>query len=245
MKRLIFLPLIALVCVPAARADTYVKILSHTDSYYHMGLVTPAEDSERELWVGDSTVATYTANRIFVADLRPRTICVVNRNDSTFVETTLPLDVPSIVAEDAVPYIHSYKVVGTVKPTTEEREIGGRSCKCYEGTYCVKVGDECYYETDLKMWVTTDVPFDSGIYSEIITNTQKLLNYDDELLEQLAAIRGFPVLMEATTYASGLELTSYESVVEISEKEPGADVYSVPGGFKQKEKLSLRDLRNR
>jgi hypothetical protein len=41
----------------------------------------------------------------------------------------------------------------------------------------------------------------------------------------------------------GFSVDSYEKVVEITEKDPPEDVYSVPTGFNKKDKLSLEDIR--
>ena len=150
-----------------------------------------------------------------------------------------------LVPENLAAYLKNIQYTGTVKEKGEKKQIGKFKCRGYEiNSYLVFEGNR-ENETDSTIWVTTDVPFDWKQYSKMYTNLRKLSNFGDKLINELEKIKGFPIITELFFYPKGFSVKSTSEVIVISKKKPPAGIYSVPEGYTKKEKLTIRDLRNR
>lgn len=226
-----------------AGADICVKQHAHTDDYYYGGEVTPAEDTYIEVWFGDKRMAYVTDNRSIVIDLAGEKLTWINHTDSTYAETTLPFEWAGIADEEAVAFLGRYPSRGTVEATDRMREINGYSCKCYEITSWIEVQGSRYNETDEELWVTTDVPLDWDTFDKTNAIFAKLRNADPGYAEALAVVKGYPILSDGNRFIKGFSVKTTEEVLEVLERDPHKDVYSVPEGFTRKEKLTIQDLR--
>lgn len=243
MKTLILTVVVMSVFASLAVADVYVKEQVHTDGYYYGGRVTEPSDRTTKTWIGDDKLSYISDNRIIIFDLSDSTLTFINRTDSTYATTTLPMEWGNLCDEQTAARVQMFPMDGTFKETGETKELDGRLCKEYEVNSYIPYEGTRYNETDTKVWVTTDVPFDVEMYNEINSHNLKLQNFGDEFRERLVNIKGLRLHMESEIYLKGSSYKSSRKVVEILEKEPPTDVYSPPAGFTQKEKLGMADLR--
>ena len=245
MKSLMLTLAILFVGASLAGADVYLKHEVHTDGYYYGGHTTPPEDRAYEVWLGDRKMSVIHDHRIIIIDLNKKTLAFINRDDSTYAETELPLDWSNLLSEQDAARVLMYQTEGIVKESTETRKVDNRECTKYELTSWIPYEGTRYNETDTEGWMTTDLPFDMDVYEEIKIHNLRLQNMKEELLEEVRKIRGYRLVGEEDTYVKGFSIKTTDEVVEISEKDPPADVYSAPEGFTKKEKLSMQDLRGR
>jgi hypothetical protein len=77
------------------------------------------------------------------------------------------------------------------------------------------------------------------------TNLHRLRNFSDGFITELNKMQGFAIASETLFYPKGFSVKSTAEVIEMSVKPPPAGIYSVPDGYTIKEKLTVRDLRNR
>jgi hypothetical protein len=243
VKTLTLLTVVLMICVSVAFADTYVKQQTHTDSYYYGGIVTPEENATVEMWIGDQKMAFIEDNRLIVIDLEKNSLIFANRLDSTYAETTLPLEWPRLLDEQAAARVQMFPRHGTISEIPETKTFNDKECKCYELSSWIPYQGIKYNETVSKLWITTDAPFDASAYDEIMEHLLKLQNYNEEFVTNAVKIKGFPLHQESEIFMKGFSVNSFEKVIEITEKEPPADVYSAPPGFSKKDRLSLEDIR--
>jgi hypothetical protein len=232
-----------MMCAPGVFADTYVKQQTHTDEFYYGGVVTPEENATAEMWIGEDKMTFMDPNHLIIVDLDANLLIFANRTDSTYAETTLPLEWPNLLDEQAAARVMMFPRSGTITETDEAKTLNGKTCKCYEFTSWIPYQGAKYDEREGKIWFTTDAPFDASAYDRIREHLFKLQNYNEEFLAEAMKVKGFPLFQESEVYMKGFSVNSYEKVVEITEKEPPADVYSVPPGFSKKDRLSLDDIR--
>ncbi len=220
-------------------ADVYIKEKTHTDSYYYGGMVQPANDSTIEIWFMDNQLAYITPGRIVLVDQNTKLISIINRGDKTYVQTSLPLEMKNIVSAEILATLQSRQVSGEVKETAENKKIDNWNCAGYE----IQVDQP--YALEIKHWATSDVSFDWKKLNEMFSDIRKLGNYSDAYIEQLKQIKGFVVFTDVEIFLQGTSFGSKSQVLEISRKDPPADVYTIPDGFKKNKQLSIQDLRNR
>jgi len=228
--------------LPAA-ADTCLIQKRHTDEYYYGGVVSPATDTENEMWIGGKKMALLTPNRIIIIDAGNDRLVFANKLDSTYVETTLPFDWTNVVDEATVGLLARYRTEGTVKDTGKEKEILGRKCKLYEIESWIEDGGERFNDREERVWASTDLAIDVEAYAVINENGMRLQNYDDAFVEACSVIKGAVMVLNADVFQKGFSVNETEVVSKVIEKQPDTDVYSLPSYFKKKDKLSMADLR--
>jgi hypothetical protein len=245
MKKYLFVFLIVVITITAVgvNADVYLKEKTHTDSIYHHGTVEPATETVSEFWIGNKKMAAFTEGRIVIIDLNQNQFIFANRNDKTYVETTLPLDLAKILPEQLMMRIALFRTKGEVKETSETKKIGKWDTRCYEiNTWIVYEGARLN-QRDTKAWYTTNVPFDLNVYMEILPVFLTLSNFDETLVNEMKKIKGVRVSSETLRYIDGKSVKSKSEIVEMSEKNAPAGIYSTPKEFKKKDQLTIQDLR--
>jgi hypothetical protein len=230
-------------CPALCVADTCVRIQSHTDEYYYAGELTPATDEATELWFGADRIAYVAGARTYVMDTSESTLVFVNRTDSSYAQTGLPLDWSKLASDETAAFLSIYRRHGEVTETGETRTIGGWTCRAYDVVSWIDVEDGRYDEREERIWASLDPPIDWTLYRETRRDAFRLSNYDDDLIEKLAKIDGLRVLVEARVHIRGFSIGSRERIVEIGDRTPPPGLYSIPDGFREKETLTLEDLR--
>ena len=239
MKKIAVYVLCLFVFTVFIAADIHIQEKTHTDSYYYGGTVQPASDSTIEIWLKDNRLAYITPGRIVLVEQNTKLISIINRREKTYVQTSLPLEMKNIVSAEILAMLQSRQVAGEVKETGENKKINSWQCVGFE----VQVSQP--YALEIKHWATVDVPFNWKKLNEMFSDIRKLGNYSDTYIEQLRQIKGFVVCSDVEIFLQGTSFGSKSQVLEISRKNPPADVYSIPDGFKKNEQLTIQNLRNR
>ncbi len=228
-----------------ANADVYIKIKTHTDSFYDSGVKMPAEDSIEEIWIGDGKIVFINENRNKIYDLESSLVSIIFPKKKIYAQSPLPLDMSKLLTEEDYSWSQIFKIKGKARETDETKKIGEWNCKKYElETWIMDEGFQVV-EMEISLWMTIEVPFDLDMYGKAAANERKLRDsrYDDDLLSEWNKIKGCQIALERTSYYRGVERRYYEEVVEISKKNPPEGIYSVPPGYTKKERLSEQDLR--
>jgi len=69
MQKHMYILLVILITWHVLYPDSCIKEKLHTDSYYNSGVVQPAEDSEREIWIGEKKLCTLRDNWKIILDM--------------------------------------------------------------------------------------------------------------------------------------------------------------------------------
>jgi hypothetical protein len=242
MKWKVALFALALMLPLCISADTYVKTERHTDGYYRGGTMNPDVDEVRELWISPTRIAYIADGQKMLLDAEKKTFVFINLRSNIYTETALPLDLSKLFDEPSYAQIQMFQRSGEIKALEEKKKIGDRKCSGFElSDWFVYQGGKVN-EREVKMWVTSDVPFDLAKFDALFGNLLKLNRFSDEYMEKYKKIKGFMIASEETTYAEGLAITTVGKVVEMTEKEPPADLYAIPEDCEKKEILSLQDM---
>lgn len=245
MKKILILIVLIFFITTWGSADIFIKQKSHTAGYYYGGINNPAVDTETSIWFNEHQIAVLTEHRIIIIDKKSSKGYFINKSDNSFVQSILPMDLSKMVPDQLAKYLSTVQYHGSVKNTGEVKSIGKYKCSSYKVNSFIMYQGSNVNETDATIWVTTDSPVDAGQYASLNQNLSRLRNYSPQLLEEIKKIKGIPILIENYIYPKGFSVKTTVETVEIAEKQPPAGIYTVPEGCKQKEKLTMQDLRSR
>jgi hypothetical protein len=236
MKRIFFSAFIFLISSILANADIYIRERVHKDSFYDIGTVFPAETETRELWIGNKLMAYITQKMIVIIDKEKSLVSILNQKAKTYVKSPLPLDVSKISSQDLFLKIRSFQINGKVKKTGETTKIEQKNCDIY------KIILDFPFPKEMKIWATLDVPFDWKKVREMQSSIWKLNNYSADFIRMLETIKGYWMISQESLWMDGTEEKKECKALEIIEKNPPDDVYTIPAGYIKVEKLTLQDF---
>jgi len=235
MKKILFTVFLLLAVSIFLSADVYIKTNVHTDAMANR----PPSDMVMESWVGNNQLAIITGDKITILDMTKNMMFLVNAKDKSFVETSLPLDMSKLVLKEMAPMLAMMKITAKVTPNGKTQKIGKWNCGGYDIDMSVSM-----MQMKMKVWATTDVPFDWKAYNKMYSNMAKMKNMDDSSIAEFNKIVGYEVFSEMTMSIMGNNVKVTTQVEEITKKDAPANVYNVPAGFTKKGTLSLQDLRS-
>jgi hypothetical protein len=241
MKKLFLFASLILAVTALASADIYVKSQSHTDAMSFMGQTQPEKNEITEQWIGNDVFASVMAEQSFVVDLKKNILLMINHQNKSYIETTIPLDFGKLLPQEMAAMASMFKMSVTVNPTTEKKKIGQWDCTGYDMTMTVMM-----MPMKMKVWATTQVDFDMAKFLDMYANVMAAqMRLDDASLKEVKKIKGFLIASEMTGDIMGAKLRQTTEVVEISKKDAPSGIYSAPAGYTKKDKLSQDDLQRR
>jgi hypothetical protein len=220
----------------AATADVHVKQVVTVDPYYDGG---PAggTTSEIDLWFGGGKIAAVNEAGKVIFSPATRQLVVVNPADSTYCVIALPVNRDSVLAADYKARLDRWFYDGSVKPTGEKREIGGRSCAGYAYEQWIQLGEDKLGESEKTFWLATDLPFNWEPFNDLQLAILALANNSDAYLAGIKSMRGFALAGDYVTYDRGQKIVSKLSADIVEQGEPPAGCYDVPSYCKQRDRL--------
>ena len=189
MKNFIAVLSLILLTSSFAAADGYVKMKNHTDPLSIMGQNQPASDTVTEQGIGNGKMANVSPDSTTILDLEKNAIYMVNHASKTYVAATLPLDFSKLLPPEIAPMLQSMKRTLKVAPAGNKKTIGTRSCDEYDVDMNMAM-----MPMKLKMYTSTNVPFDYKNYMEKFYSTlikSQMMGIDDASIGELKKINGF------------------------------------------------------
>jgi opacity protein-like surface antigen len=238
MKKILFAVFLVLVFSVLLSADIYIKSNIHTDAFTMMGKNQPAKDEITEQWIGNNQMANITGDKVMIMDMNRNLMYIVNPKEKSYVETTLPLDMSKLIPKEMAPMMGMMKLTVKVTPNGQTQKINKWNCSGYD----VDMGMSMM-QMKMKVWATTDVPFDWKAFAKMYANISKMSFMDDAAIAEFMKITGHQVASEMTMNMMGANMKVSTQVMEITSKPAPAGIYTVPANFSKKENLSLQDLR--
>lgn len=221
---------IAFICMTAVlHADYYLKYQIQAQ---------PEGDSIQEQWLGKDRIANISPDVNFLIDMTKKTVYVVNHKEKTYLETQYPLDFSTIIdiPEEMKPLMAMMKITVTVNATGNEKMIGKWKCNEFMVTMTM-MGQTLTNQ----VWATKDVPFDWKQYSDLagmmLSSMQAFM--DPVSVAEFKKIEGIAIESQFKGEIMGNSMSVNNKIVELTQKDAPAGVYSVPAGYKKVEKLSM------
>jgi hypothetical protein len=235
MKKLILIVTLVVISLALLRADVYIKQKTSIGAF--MG--QPPKEVVQEHWLGKNKMAMISKDNSMILDIDAKKLYMVNHSNKSYVEASLPLDLTKLMPEQVAKMMKGMTEGMTinVQPNGQTKKVANWNANGYD----VKI---TVMNMDMKMvfWASKDVPFDWKKYSNLYSEFYKAqFRMGEKFLEEFKKVQGFPVETEVNTM--GMKATT--TTVEISQKNPDSNTYSMPVGYAKKDKLSMEDIQRR
>jgi hypothetical protein len=241
MKKILTFVAILAVAALSLSADVYIKSKSHTDAMSIMGQNTPAKDDLTEEWISENALAHNGKDQGFIVDLKANMMYIINHANKSYVVTTLPLDYAKILPPQMAAMAGMMTMTATVTPGVEKKKIGNWNCSLYNMNMSI-MG----MAMPMKIWASTDVPFDTKKYAVVFSHFLKgKMRLDDASVKEFQKIQGFQIATEMNAEIMGAKMHTSSEVQEIALKPAPAGVYSAPKDYTKKDKLSMDEVQKR
>ncbi|MCP5049205.1 MAG: hypothetical protein GY940_18695 [bacterium] len=234
-KRFILITMMILLSVTFLTADIFIKTNQHTDAYEAKGQTQPAKDEVSTQWIGKDKYASITPAKTIIVDIAAKKFYILYHGPKAYVETTLPLDILTILPDNMKAKLPMLKMAARVTPTGQTRKIGAWNCNAYKIEIRMQAG-----KIEMNTWTTQEVPFDTKtLFKDFLMTVTKeaMPGLDDNSLAQFAKITGIQVYSANVMNMMGTTIKSTAQVTEITEKDPPPGVYGVPQGYARQEKM--------
>lgn len=238
MKKILFAVFVILTISFFLQADVYIKSNVHTDAFTMMGQNQPAKDEAMEQWIGSNRMVSISKDKIMIMDAAKNVMYIVNPKEKSYVQTSLPLDMNKLVPKEMAPMMAMMKMTVKVTPNGKTQKVNKWNCSGYDVDMTMSM-----MQMKMKVWATSEVPFDWKAYTKMYANLAKMQFMDDASIAEFNKINGYQIASEMTMNMMGSDMKVTTTVTEITKKEPPAGLYSVPAGFAKKESLSMEDMR--
>jgi hypothetical protein len=233
MKKILFTLFLVLALSVLLSADFYIKSSEHTDAFANQ----PAQDMVLEKWLGNNQLFIKIGDKIIIMDMKKNVMFIVNSAEKSYIETALPLDISKLLPKEIVPMLALLKMTAKVTPNGQTQKVSKWDCTGYDLEMSMMMG-----QFQIKVWATTDVPFDWKLFAKMYANVFKIFSMDDASIAEYQKIKGFQVAEERTMNMRGNSIKTTTQVLEITKKDAPAGLYEVPPGFSKKDMLSMQDL---
>lgn len=235
MKKLILIVSIVAISLAFLHADVYIKQKTNMGAF--MG--QPAKETFQEHWLGKNKMAMISQDNSMLLDIEAKKLHMVNHGNKSYVETDLPLDMTKLMPDQMAQMMKGMidGMTITVQPNGQTKKVSNWNATGYD-VKMTMMG----MEIKMVFWASKDVPFDWKKYSELYSEVYKAqFRMGEKFMKEFKKVQGFPV--ETEVDAMGMKVTT--TTVEISQKKPGPETYSVPDGYTKKDKLSMKDMQRR
>lgn len=235
MKKLILMVTLVVISFALLHADVYIKQKTNMGAF--MG--KPPKEVVQEHWLGKNKMAMISQDNSMILDIDAKKLYMVNHGNKSYVETSLPLDITKLMPEQMAQMMKGMieGMTINVQPNGQTKKVANWNANGYDVKMTIM-------GMDMKMvfWASKDVPFDWKKYSDLYSEVYKAqFRMGEKFMEEFKKVQGFPV--ETEMDAMGMKVTT--TTVEISQKNPGPDTYSVPAAYAKKDTLSMEDLQQR
>jgi hypothetical protein len=220
---------LALISAPPATADSLLTLESHRGGAPGAepggGPAAEEETSTVEMWIGDGRIRRDDGRVAMVLD--GDRLLLINHDEETYSVLELPIDLESMLPEEMRRMAATWKPQISVEPSEESREIGGWKARRWD----VEVTSAMGLAIHNRLWVTRDLDIDYAAFEQLTRAMASLQPGGGAAMDQLAAIDGFPVLVESTADFGGRTMESSERLVSVERREPPAGLYQPPDGY--------------
>jgi hypothetical protein len=228
MKRLMLFLTLTLVSAAFLGADVYIK----------QETVMGTQKKIQEQWLGKDKIAVKTGDVDMIVDLGTKTMYMVLHKSRSYVASSLPFDMASVMPAEMAPMMKQMMdgMTLSVQPNGKTQKILDWTANGYD----VKM-NMAGMTINMTFWASKDVPFEwkkySALYSEMVKAQFRLA---DKFAREFDKIEGYVLAQEMNMM--GMEIKV--NLIELSpDKKPTGGVYAPPANYKKKEKLTPEDMR--
>jgi hypothetical protein len=231
MKRILLLPLLSLLALPAvpAGADSMLTLKSHADSFSVAGETQPAKDTEVRIWVAGDRVRRDEGDTSMILRLDRNKLFILHHGGKTYNELLLPVDFLRLMKgreQLATVWAEKMKLAVKVTPSEETKKIAGLTARRVQMDITSAMG----MKIGTTLWVSKDVAGYPAL-NKLTAALAALQPGAAEWAQKLGQLDGFPVLKEDDVDAMGAHFKTREELVSVETKAAPANLWEPPVGY--------------
>lgn len=190
-----------------------------------------------ETWVGDDIIATTERGKTVIINRREDRLTYIDHKHRFWMETSLPIDISRDLCEHSLKTRHERRSSGEVTETRRTRRILKHKCREYHVHSWYVGNGRIHTEENIKVWASTEMPFDLSLYDEMLHNLRLIYNRDPLYISELEKITGFQmgIEMRAGNFFMGKRYA--DETVKIEALTPPPGTFSPPVGYERREKI--------
>ncbi len=231
------------------QAETFIKQVTHTDSFKVMGQVQPAEDDTSTVWMTkDKACMTGSDNKSSILRADKGIMYFVDHESKTYAE--MPLedlgDIKKMAGleddEEAAQAAEMMQglVAGmmsmeiTVTPTDEKKKIKDWSAKKYIVEIKMPMGS-----TKSEVWASEDIKIDYDMFNTLSNAFMAQMPGFQKAMEEMKKVKGVTVLSIGEAQVMGTSVKTTTTLLECSSKPAPAGIFDVPKDYKKEEMTEM------
>jgi len=214
-----------------------------TDMYMKMKVTQPDATEKnqtgqiREMWITPTKVRTNEGDQSSIFDLEKNILITIDHSKKKYME--IPLDFSGTSASGEQGDMSSLpgfmqkmmKMEVTVQPTGEEKTIGQWHCRKYLQTVKMAMGT-----TESEIWASGDIRINMDVYHKfsaaLMASQPGFYKIFRDAMKENEKIKGVTVFQKAKSKVMGKSVETITELLEVSETEASADLFTVPAGYK-------------
>jgi len=190
-----------------------------------------------ETWVGDDIIATTERGKTAIIDRRNNQMTYIDHKHRFWMETSLPIDVTRDLSENSLERRHERRSSGEVTETRRTRRILKRKCREYHVHSWYAGNGRIHTEENIKVWASTEMPFDLSLYDEMLYNLRLIYNRDPLYISELEKIKGFQMGIELRAGNFFMGRRYADETVKVESLTPPPGTFTPPVGYERREKI--------
>lgn len=231
------------------KADTFIKQVTHTDSFKVMDQVQPAEDDTSTVWMTKDKACMIDAdNKAFIMRADKGVMYLVDHESKTYTE--MPIEALGDIKEMAgleddeeaaqaaemmqglVAGMMSMEI--TVTPTDEKKKIKDWSAKKYIVEVKMPMGS-----TKSEVWASEDIKIDYDMFNTLSNAFMAQMPGFQQAMEEMKKVKGMTVLSVGEAQVMGASVKTTTTLLECSDKSAPAGIFDVPKDYKKEEMTGM------
>jgi hypothetical protein len=233
-----------LVLLGTVQADTFVKQVTHTDSFTVMGQVQPAEDDTSTVWMAkDKACMTGADNKSSILRADKGIMYFVDHESKTYAEMPLEAvgDIKKMAGleddeeaaqaaemmQDLAAGMMSMEI--TVTPTDEKKKIKDWSAKKYIVEVKMPMGS-----SKSEVWASEDIKVDYDMFNALSNAFMAQMPGFQKAMEEMKKVKGVTVLSVGEAQVMGASVKTTTTLLECSTKSAPAGIFDVPKDYKKR-----------
>jgi len=231
------------------QADTFIKQVTHTDSFKVMGQIQPATDDTSTMWLTKDKACMIGAdNKSSILRADKGIMYFVDHESKTYAE--MPLedlgDIKKMAGveddEEAAQAAEMMQGLAagmmsmevTVTPTDEKKKIKDWSAKKYIVEIKMPMGS-----TKSEVWASEDIKIDYDMFQTISNAFMAQMPGFQKAMEEMKKVKGMTVLSVGEAKVMGTSVKTTTTLLEHSTKSAPAGIFDVPKDYKKKEMTEM------
>ncbi len=241
MKRLAMVIVLATCLTATLSADVYIKTLTRVDPINAMGQSIPARESVSEQWISDDFYFVASGEGLaYLFDLRKNVIYLIAHRTKSYLEIRPPVEYASLLPPELAPMAQALEQMTiSVEPSGETKIINNIKCQGYRLEMTMMM-----YPVEITIWASEELPVNLNKFLEKVwPEFMKLeLRASGQAAAEISKVRGLWVSQESKAQIMGMEVKSRSEVVEITRRTPPRGIYTLPQGYRKKDRLEMADI---